>query len=154
MNTELKVSQSELYETDYYLWIQNTLEKLKHQNYAQVDWENLLDEIEDMARNERRSLSSNLVIILLHLLKWQYQPEHRTGSWRSSMLEHRRRLEEALEDSPSLKRYLEEVLGRCYGNAVKQAIAEAGLAIATFPAECPYSIAEVLEAELSNLEFN
>ncbi|MER3432404.1 MAG: DUF29 domain-containing protein [Leptolyngbya sp. ERB_1_1] len=152
MNTESKVSQSELYESDYYLWIQDTLEKLKHQNYSQVDWENLLDEIEDMAKSERRSLSSNLVIVLLHLLKWQYQPDHRTGSWKSSIVEHRRRIEEALEDSPSLKRYFAEILDKCYRSAVQQASAETGLAIEHFPSECPYSIDEVLEAELSSLE--
>lgn len=152
MNTELKVSQPNLYETDYYLWIQETLEKLKHENYSQVDWENLLDEIEDVARSERRSLSSDLVIILLHLLKWQHQPECRTGSWQASIIEHRRRIEEALEDSPSLKRYCAEILSKCYRNAMKQASAETGLVIETFPSECLYSIDEVLEADLARFE--
>lgn len=153
MNTALKVSPSDLYEADYYLWIQDTLEKLRQQNYSQVDWENLLDEIEDMAKSERRGLSSNLVIVLLHLLKWQYQSERRTGSWQSSILEHRRRIEEVLEDSPSLKRYCAESLSRCYRNATKQASAETGLPIETFPIECPYSITEVLESELLDFEF-
>ncbi len=77
MDTELKISQLDLYEADYYLWIQDTLEKLQHQNYSQVDWKNLLDEIEDMGKREHRSLESNLVVVLLHVLKWQYQPSRR-----------------------------------------------------------------------------
>ncbi|MBW4440347.1 MAG: DUF29 domain-containing protein [Plectolyngbya sp. WJT66-NPBG17] len=152
MNTELKISQFDLYEADYYLWLQDTIEKLKHQNYEQVDWENLLDEIEDMPKRERRSLESNLVVVLLHLLKWQYQFNQRSGSWSGSIIEHRRRIRKALRDSPSLKRYLEEVLEECYESAVQQASAETELPIEEFPKECPYSIAEVLEADLSSFE--
>ncbi|MBW4528053.1 MAG: DUF29 domain-containing protein [Phormidium tanganyikae FI6-MK23] len=152
MNTELKISQFDLYEADYYLWLQDTIEKLKHQNYEQVDWENLLDEIEDMPKRERRSLESNLVVVLLHLLKWQYQFSQRSGSWSGSIIEHRRRIRKALRDSPSLKRYLEEVLEECYESAVQQASAETELPIGEFPKECPYSIAEVLEADLSSFE--
>ncbi|MBW4440348.1 MAG: DUF29 domain-containing protein [Plectolyngbya sp. WJT66-NPBG17] len=149
MNTELKISQPDLYEADYYLWIQETLEKLKHQNYEQVDWKNLLDEIEDMGKSERRSLSSNLVIILLHLLKWQYQRDRRSESWRLSIVEHRIRIEEALEDSPSLKGFLAENLEKQYRKSARLASAETGLPIGEFPSECPYSIAEVLESDLS-----
>jgi len=149
MHTELKVSQLDLYETDYYLWIQETLNQLKHQNYSQVDWVNLLDEIEDMARREQRSLESNLVVVLLHLLKWQYQSNRRSGSWSGSIIEHRRRIRKALRDSPSLKNYLGEVWAECYESAVEQASAETELPIETFPSECPYSIDQILEADLS-----
>ncbi|MBD1823844.1 DUF29 domain-containing protein [Cyanobacteria bacterium FACHB-DQ100] len=152
MKTELKVSQSELYEADYYLWIQDTLEKLKHQNYSQVDWKNLLDEIEDIEKSERRSLSSNLVIVLLHLLKWQYQIDRRSQSWELSIVEHRIRIEEALEDSPSLKSYLTEILEKQYRKATRLASAETGLSIEDFPAKCPYSIAEVLESSLETFD--
>jgi Domain of unknown function DUF29 len=149
MNTELKVSQSELYEADYYLWLQDTIEKLKDQNYEQVDWVKLLDEIEAMARSERRSLESNLVVILLHLLKWQYQPNRRSTSWKLSVEEHRRRIRKLLRDSPSLKRYLEEVFAECYEDAVKQASIETSIAVEVFAIECPDSIDQILEADLS-----
>ncbi|HLO88645.1 MAG TPA: DUF29 domain-containing protein [Nostocaceae cyanobacterium] len=92
-----------LYETDYMQWIETTLSKLQNQDYANVDWENLIEEIADMGRSERKSLKSNLIVILLHLLKWQFQPEKRTGSWEVSIIEHRRRVQESLNDSPSLK---------------------------------------------------
>lgn len=152
MNTELKVSQSNLYEADYYLWIQDTLEKLKHHNYSQVDWENLLDEIEDMGKSERRSLASNLTIVLLHLLKWEHQRDRRSQSWKSSIVEHRIQIEEALEDSPSLKGYLAEILEKQYQKAVRLAIAETKLPIGEFPRECPYSIAEVLERDMDTFD--
>ncbi|MBD3562830.1 DUF29 domain-containing protein, partial [Planktothrix sp. FACHB-1355] len=95
-----------LYEIDYLQWIEKTLEKLRSQDYANVDWENLIEEIEDMGRSERKSLKSNLIVVLVHLLKWQFQPERRTGSWEGSIIEYRRRVREAVSESPSLQPYL------------------------------------------------
>jgi hypothetical protein len=101
MAAELHTSQKTLYKTDFVHWVETTVEHLRNQNYASVDWANLIDEIEEMSRRERKSLKSNLVAILLHLLKWQYQPECRSGSWRGSLREHRRRINDDLKDSPS-----------------------------------------------------
>ncbi|MFM7368663.1 MAG: DUF29 domain-containing protein, partial [Sphaerospermopsis kisseleviana] len=86
-----KTPSPTLYETDYLQWIETTLSKLQNQDYTNVDWENLIEEIADMGRSERKSLKSNLIVILLHLLKWQFQPNQRSGSWESSIIEHRRR---------------------------------------------------------------
>ena len=69
----LKTDHSTLYETDYLQWLETTVESVRHQDYTNVDWSNLIAEMEDMGRNERRSLENNLIVILLHLLKWQYQ---------------------------------------------------------------------------------
>jgi hypothetical protein len=136
-----------LYETDYLKWIETTLTKLRMGDYSHIDWENLIEEIEDMARSERRSLKSNLVVLLMHLLKWQYQPEFRSGSWKGSIVEHRRRIREALKDSPSLKPFLTEIFAECYVDAVEQASAETGLFAEIFPEFCPYSYEEVLSGE-------
>jgi hypothetical protein len=146
MTTELEANRQSLYETDYLKWIDTTIEKLRLQDYSNIDWENLIEEIEDMGRSERKSLKSNLIVVLTHLLKWQYQPEFRSGSWKGSIVEHRRRIREALSDSPSLKPYLEEVFAGCYLDAVEQASAETGLPVETFPQECPYTSAEVLNS--------
>lgn len=108
-----------LYETDYLQWIETTVARLRSQDYEQVDWEHLIEEIEDMGRSERRALKSNLIIVLVHLLKWQYQLNHRNGSWQGSMIEHRRQVEEALQDSPRLQPYLQTIFGECYTQAVK-----------------------------------
>ena len=88
--SSLKGHSQTLYDTDYLQWIETTVEKLQSHDYAKVDWGNLIEEIADMARSERRSFKSNLIVILLHLLKWQFQPEKRSGSWEGSIIEHLR----------------------------------------------------------------
>ncbi|MGF2034944.1 MAG: DUF29 domain-containing protein [Nostoc sp. CmiVER01] len=145
--SSLKAHSQTLYDTDYLQWIQTTVKKLQSHDYANVDWENLIEEIADMGRSERRSLKSNLIVILVHLLKWQFQPEKRSGSWEGSIIEHRRRVKEALDDSPSLKSYLESIFIECYAQAVKQAKAETGLSIESFPVVCPYQLPEVTNDE-------
>jgi hypothetical protein len=82
--------------------------------------------------------------VLLHLLKWEYQRNHRSRSWAGSIIEHRGRIQDALKDSPSLKPYLEDILAEAYTRALKQALAETGLPADTFPAECDYEIAQIL----------
>jgi hypothetical protein len=85
MTTELDANRQSLYEVDYLRWIETTVERLRVRDYSSVDWENLIEEIEDMGRSERRSLESNLVVVLTHLLKWQFQPKFRSGSWKGSI---------------------------------------------------------------------
>ena len=63
-----------LYETDYVQWIEATVQKIQSQEYGAVDWENLVEEIEDMGKRERQSLESNFIVLIIHLLKWQFQP--------------------------------------------------------------------------------
>ena len=140
-----QAKQRLLYETDYLQWIETTIEHLRNGDYDDIDWDNLIDEIEDMARSQRHKLKSNLVVVLLHLLKWQYQPEKRTGSWEASLLEHRRRIRDAIRDSPSLKPYLETILTESHISARKQAKAETGLSLETFPIDCPYDVSSILD---------
>jgi Domain of unknown function DUF29 len=146
MTTKLDFDRHKLYETDYLKWIETTVEKLRVRDYSNIDWKNLIEEIEDMGRSERRSLESNLVVLLMHLLKWQFQPDQRSGSWKGSIAEHRRRIRKTIEDSPSLKPYLEAVFSECYSDALEQASAETGLSIETFPQLCLYTSAEVLDS--------
>lgn len=147
MATELQTSQKSLYDTDFVQWVETTVEQLRTQNYASVDWVNLIEEIEDMSRRERKSLKSNLVAILLHLLKWQYQSECRSGSWRGSIREHRRRIKDDLKDSPSLIPYFQEIFAECYVNARVQAADETGLPLETFALDCPYTPDQSLDSE-------
>lgn len=144
-----QAKQRLLYETDYLQWIETTVEDLRQGHYDRIDWNNLIDEIEDMARSQRRSLKSNWIVVLLHLLKWQYQPEKRSSSWESSLLEHRDCLRDDLRDSPSLKPYLETILAESYTRAVKQAKAETGLPLETFPIACPYEVSAILDDDFS-----
>jgi hypothetical protein len=143
----LKGDRQTLYETDYLQWIKTTVKKLRFGDYTNVDWENLIEEFEDIGRSERRSLKSNLIVVLVHLLKWQFQPEHRSGSWEGSIIEHRRRIREAILESPSLQAYLESIFVECYPQAVKQAKGETRLPLEAFPQQCPYGLLEVLNDE-------
>lgn len=147
MTAELQNALNTLYETDFVRWLEITTEQLRKQDYAQVDWDNLLEELEDMSRRERKALKSNLIVIFLHLLKWQYQPEQRSGSWKGSLRKHRRRLNDDLQDSPSLKRYLYEVFATCYANGRSQAADETALPLDCFPVACPYTVEQVLSPE-------
>jgi hypothetical protein len=136
-----------LYEKDYYLWLKNTANLLREENLARLDLPHLIEEIEDMGKRERRSLYSNLKILLMHLLKYRYQPEKRSHSWRYTIEEHRQRIAEALSDSPSLKGYLPEVFDKCYQDAKKLAAKETGLALEAFPKESPFTIDETLDSD-------
>jgi Domain of unknown function DUF29 len=146
MVTQLGIEKQSLYEADYLKWIETTVEKLRSQDLSNVDWENLIEEIESMGRSERKSIKSNLIVVLIHLLKWQFQPELRSRSWKSSIFEHRRRIRDDLKDSPSLKPYLQEVFAECYWDAVEIASIETGLPLEVFPQLSPYTSVEVIDS--------
>lgn len=133
-----------LYERDYYLWIEDVLKKIQEKRWDEMDWENLWEEIDDMGKSQKQRLTSNLRILLMHLLKWEFQPQKRTNSWKSTIIEHRRRILEQLESSPSLKNLLNSNLEATYQKARKDASLETNLALNTFPSECPYTIKRIL----------
>jgi hypothetical protein len=84
---------------------------------------------------------------LLHLLEWQYQPDRRSGSWRGSITEHRRRIRKALQESPSLKPDLDEILAECHTDAARIASDETGISTQALPVDCPYSLPQILDAD-------
>lgn len=148
MNMELKTpTKLNLYDQDYCLWIETMAELLKNKQFSELDLENLIEEIEDMGRSQRDSLESNLIVVLLHLLKWKYQPQMRSGSWQRSIIEHRRRINKAFKDSPSLKRYFLEIYDEAYQSGRKQAAAETGLNLAIFPLENPFTREQILNSD-------
>ena len=139
------VDLSALYERDYLAWIEATLQRLSQQDYKSVDWENLIEEIADIGRSEKQRIESNLTVLLVHLLKWQYQPKRRSRSWNTSIVEHRIRVKKNLKYSPSLKPFIEEEFLDVYADAIKIAVSETQLPLETFPIDCPYTIAQVLD---------
>jgi hypothetical protein len=149
MTTQLSSASNttSLYERDYYLWLLHTARLIKEGKFSEVDAANLIEEIEDMGRSEQRAVESNLVVVLLHLLKYKYQPEQRTNSWKASIREHRRRLRKAFSASPSLKRHFEEVFDECYQDGREQAADETGLALDIFPSVSPFTPSETLNPD-------
>ncbi|NEQ73466.1 MAG: DUF29 domain-containing protein [Okeania sp. SIO2C9] len=108
-----------LYERDFLAWCEDTAAKLKDKDIENLDWENLIEEIETLGRSERRELNSRLTVLLTHILKRMYvnSPENFQG-WELTIREQRRKIQELLTDSPSLKPYLEEILAKVYTNAL------------------------------------
>ncbi|MEA5620663.1 DUF29 domain-containing protein [Cronbergia sp. UHCC 0137] len=136
-----------LYETDFNLWVEETLTLLRKGDISELDIDNLIEEIEDMGNSRKDALESNLIRVLQHLLKWKYQPQKRTNSWKASITEHSLRLNKALKKSPSLKSYFEEVFAECYHDARLIASQETGIDIFVFPEICPFSKVDVLNPQ-------
>ncbi|HAO12535.1 MAG TPA: DUF29 domain-containing protein, partial [Planktothrix sp. UBA8407] len=133
-----------LYDQDFYLWLQTTINILKEGKFAEVDLENILEELESMGRSEKNALTSNLRVLLMHLLKYKYQSEKRTNSWLYTIREHRKRLRETFKTSPSLYRFFEDIFNESYQDARELAADETGLSINLFPPESPFTVEEVL----------
>lgn len=138
---------STLYEQDYYLWLEKTASLLRDGRLSELDIPNLIEEIEDMGRSQKDALESNLRVVFMHLLKYKYQPSNRSNSWRGSITEHRIRINKAFRNSPSLKRYFQEVFDECYQDARKIAADETGLPLDTFPVQSSFTPEEVLNPE-------
>lgn len=134
-----------LYDTDFYLWIETTVQQLEKKQFNELDLTNLIEEIADMGRQAKQSLKSNLRVLLMHLIKYKYQPEKRSRSWLLTISEHRQRIFDSLEDSPSLKNYYLEIFNKCYQNSRKNAAIETGLNLNLFPEICPFNLDEVLD---------
>ena len=133
-----------LYNTDFHAWTREQAALLKSGRLAEIDMNHLIEEIESMGKNERRELKSRLVILIMHLLKWQIQPERQSNSWRATIEAQRYLIAELLEDSPSLKGELKEFISTAYPKAKRLAILETGLIRDSFPSECPFSIDDIL----------
>jgi Domain of unknown function DUF29 len=137
--------RASLYERDFYLWLARQAELLRERRLSELDVANLLEEIDDMGRSEKRAIESNLVVLLTHLLKYQAQPDQRSSSWRGSIVEHRRRLRKLLSESPSLVTYAAEIFAECYADSCEQAAAESGLSPKNFPSEPAFTLDQALD---------
>jgi hypothetical protein len=127
---------------DFYAWTQAQASFLQLGHLDSLDLQNLAEEIEDMGRSEKRSLESRMEVLIMHLLKWDFQPDLRSRSWELTIKEQRLRLQALLDDSPSLKPLLITALDRIYKLAVIAAERETGLNV--FPDICPYAIAQIM----------
>ena len=145
MTTEFTEKTKCLYDTDYYLWLQQIAKSLASRNLDALDWDNLLEEIESLDRREKKAIKSNLRIVILHLLKWNYQVNKRSQSCIYSIAEHRQRLYDDFETSPSLKRYCQEIFLQVYQEGRKLAAKETRLSLNHFPETCPFLLENILD---------
>ncbi len=143
---------SDLYDQDLLLWSEQQAQLLRRRaagditNDADVDWLNIAEEIEAVGASQRRELRSRLIRLMQHLLKWNYQPELRSRSWRATIKAQRDDIEDLLAQSPSLRRTLPDVLPVAYRRARDEALEETGLL--KLPELSPFTLEDVLGGEL------
>ena len=132
-------------EDDYYTWVLEQVELLRAGRLGEIDLENVADELSALARNEFAKLRSSLRVLMMHMLKWDQQPEHRTRSWIFSIREQRRRCRRLLAESPGLKSRLDEAREQAYSDARDWAANETHLSVEDFPQTCPYDWDDIFE---------
>lgn len=133
-----------LYERDETAWLEAMAELARHGPADALDLPHLAEYLSDMARRDRREVESRLTVLLAHVLKWVYQADRRSASWRATLVEHRQELAR-LAGRGVLRNHAAAVLASAYRDAVERASAETGLPPSTFPAECPYALGQLLE---------
>jgi Domain of unknown function DUF29 len=138
--------KSALYDQDFYAWSNQQAALLRAGQLQQADIAHIAEEIESMGKTEKRELISRLTILLLHLIKWRFQPGNRGASWEASIRVQRNRLADHLDDNPSLWPLTPNAVKAAYRDAVLEAVAETGLPAATFPEACPWTFEQAVDA--------
>jgi len=134
-----------LYDQDFYAWANQQAELLRAGKLSEADLEHIAEEIESMGKSEKRELINRLAILLLHLLKWEFQPVRRGSSWSRTIRVQRRDIMTLMKDNPSLKSIVPEALENAYGNALIAAADETGLPESTFPSLCAWSFDHIMD---------
>jgi hypothetical protein len=151
-----------LYEQDFQVWIDTTIQNLQKREFESLDIENLIEELTNLGKSEKNALKSNLMILLAHLLKLKVQfdvPDTMKMSWYNSVIEHRQRVLNNLQDTPSLKNFLPEAIEQAYPQSRKLAIKEGKLAAfgvrvpdeIEYPHTCPFSLEQILNEDFYGL---
>jgi hypothetical protein len=133
----------ELYVDDETAWLDAMADLLAAGAFGELDFASLREYLTDMATRDRREVESRLVVLLMHILKWVHQPDDRSRSWQASIIEQRQELRR-LAGQGVLRNHAESVLTEVYRDAVDRAAAETGWSAQTFPAECGYSVEDLL----------
>ena len=141
------MSNTTLYDRDFLLWTQQQVECLRKGRWVELDIEHLVEELEALGRSEQKEFGSYLQVLLMHLLKCQYQPERQTKSWDNTLSNCRDKIQDCLEDTPSLQRFLQEPewINKYYRRARRDAAKETQKSAEIFPTECPFTIEQILD---------
>lgn len=134
-----------LHDRDFHAWAHEQASLLRAGKVDAADIAHIADEIESMGKSEKRELVSRLTALLLHLLKWRFQPSRRGASWEASIANARDDLTDLLADSPSLKAQRADAMESAYRRARREAAAETDMALTTFPEACPWLFDQVMD---------
>lgn len=141
MNTK----RSYQYDKDFYAWALHNAALIRHEKFSEIDFEHVAEEIESMAKSDKRELISRLAVLLAHLLKWKYQPSRRGNSWRLTIKMQRLSTTRLLKQSPSLKHDITKSLNDAYKEGILLAASETDLKESHFPKHCPFTLKQCLE---------
>jgi hypothetical protein len=133
------------YEDDFVACLEDQARRARSGDSDSLDLDNIAEELEGMARSDRREIRNRLVVLLVHLLKHAFRPRRRSSGWRATIAEQRQRISAVIEDSPSLQPFPASILDRCYADACSRAALETGLPPTAFPESCPFRIESVLD---------
>jgi hypothetical protein len=142
-------SAPDLYESDYYAWIQGQVRALRQRRIEEIDWANVAEEIEDLGKSEKRSVESHIARIVEHFLKLNYLPRrmkslNRRG-WAISLREARRQLHRLLSESPSLRRKTRELFPHAYQGGRNAVLIAINVPESALPETSPWTLEEVLD---------
>jgi len=135
------------YESDFYSWSLDQARLLREGQLAQIDRENIAEEIESLGREQFKKLESAFRVLLMHMLKWDHQPKRRSRSWIISIKEQRLEIDDILKDNPGLRPRIPEAIDRAYRKAILAAAKETKLDEAGFPETLVYSFEDMMKRE-------
>ena len=147
ISTESTDDKRSLYERDYYTWALQQARALKERRLEELDWENLSDEVESLAKTERRELRSRLKVLLEHLIKWQFQPQRRTRSWRATVAVQRLEIREHLGENPGLRPSVTEVMAQAYRAAHLDVTGRFLRRSDPPPDSCPWTFEQIMDEQ-------
>lgn len=134
-----------LYDRDLYTWSQEQARLIRAGRLGAIDRDNVAEEIESLGREQFNKLESAYRVLLLHMLKWDFQPERRSRSWTLSIATQRLEIDDLLADNPGLEPRVAEAIARAYRKARLEAAKETGLDLTRFPEACSYGQAEIAD---------
>ncbi len=144
---KLRHSDSSAYRDDFVRWCFEQAAILQRRDFSDADLPNLIEELESMGNEQRHALRSSYRMIIMHLLMWQFQPKKRTRSWTSTITRERVHIADREGDSKTLRDQADTLVAKAYKGAVLRAAAETGLPLKTFPADCPYTVEGLRDAD-------
>lgn len=134
-----------VHDSDFYTWTQNQVALLRTGQFIELDIPNLIEELEDMGRSEHRALENRLAVLLMHLLKWRYQPAQQSSSWRATIKGQRKGITQLLRKNPGLEPACNAAMFDAYELAMFDAMRETGLEETDFPSRCPWEFREIVD---------
>jgi Domain of unknown function DUF29 len=132
------------YEDDFVAWLEDQAGRARRGEVDGLDFENIAEELEGVARSDRREIRTRRTVLLVHLLKYLAQPRRRSAGWLATIGEQRTQITTVIDDSPSLRSFPAAVLEQCYAEARSRAALETRMAESAFPEHCPFELALVL----------